>query len=152
MAEAREGRLNYTKTVFIALTVVAAFIIPAFRQLDVSFQGMNTWHSFQYLAIIWLVNRERKARGLISNRAISKLSGAENTLRFYSTLVGITGLAGVLVLLLRLTTSLSMEQCYFMVVLGALLVHYYFDTFLFTRPGLVVRSSLSSRTGVWDWP
>ncbi len=152
IVEAREGRLNYTKTVLIALTVSVAFVIPSFHQLDVAFQGINVWHSFQYLAIIWLVNKQRKERGLISNRAVAKLSGADNTLRFYATLVGITALGGVVVLALELLTSLSTEQCYYIVVLGCLLVHYYFDTFLFTRAGLVIREQLAPLTGVWEWP
>jgi len=152
VGEAREGRLNYTKTLFIVLTVGASFIIPAFNQLDVAFQGMNTWHSFQYLAIVWLLNRQRKERGTISSAAVNRLSGSENTLRFYATLVGITALAGGLVLVLRLTTSLATEQCYYMVVLGSLLIHYYFDTFLFTRAGVVVRTQLAERTSVWEWP
>jgi hypothetical protein len=152
VTEAREGRLNYTKTVFIGLTVGWAFVIPVFNQLDVSFQGMNAWHSFQYLAIIWLVNKQRQARGVISSAAVTRIAGTGNTWRFYGVLVGITFLAGLAILALQTFTMLSVEQCYYIVVLGSLLVHYYFDTFLFTRAGTVVRTQLTTRTGVWDWP
>jgi hypothetical protein len=151
-AEAREGRLNYTKTLFIGLTVAAAFVIPAFNQLDVAFQGMNTWHSFQYLAIVWLLNKQRRDRGAITSGAVRRLAGAENTWRFYGTLVGITVAGGGLIALLMAVTSLRPEQCYYMVVLGSLLVHYYFDTFLFTRAGVAVQGQLAARTSVWAWP
>jgi len=150
--EAREGRLNYTKTIFIGLTVAAAFVIPMFNQLDVAFQGLNTWHSFQYLAIIWLVNKQRKERNAISSGLVRGLAGADNTWRFYATLVGITVLGGVLIVTLQTFTSLSTEQCYYIVVLGGLLVHYYFDTFFFTSAGRVMQSRLTRRTSVWDWP
>jgi hypothetical protein len=152
VGEAREGRLNYTKTVFIGLTAGAAFLIPTFNQLDVSFQGMNAWHSCQYLAIIWLVNTQRKQRGLISNSAVRGISGSEHTLRFYLTLVGITVAAGGLVLVLNALTPLSLTQCYYIVVLGCLLIHYYFDTFLFTQAGRAAQTQLSGRTGVWELP
>src|SRR5205814_49850 len=102
-------------------------------QLDVSFQGMNAWHSCQYLAIVWLVNKLRKQRGLISSSTVRGISGSEHTVRFYLTLVGITAASGVLILVLDAVTSLSLTQCYYIVVLGGLLIHYYFDTFLFTQ-------------------
>ncbi len=150
--EARDGRLNYTKTALIGITVTLALFIPTFDQLDVAFQGINAWHSFQYLAIIWLVNKQRKERGTISNQRVARLSGSDNTLRFYLTLFAITLASGLVILGLYYGTSLTLQQCYYMVVLGSLLVHYYFDTFLFTRAGTVVRTQLASRTGVWDWP
>ncbi len=49
--EYRGGYINWPKTVFILLTVVVAFIMPALPNLDTAFQGLNTWHSFQYLAL-----------------------------------------------------------------------------------------------------
>ena len=29
--------------------------MPALGNLDTAFQGMNVWHSFQYLALTWLL-------------------------------------------------------------------------------------------------
>ena len=48
-----------------------------------------------------------------------------------------TGVMVLLTLLVRATTSLAADQSYFVVVLSALLMHYYFDHFLFTHPQLV---------------
>ena len=45
-----------------------------------------------------------------------------------------------------------MTQCYYIVVLGFLLMHYYFDTFLFTQAGRAAQAGLAGRTGVWEWP
>lgn len=131
--EVRQGRLNGPKTLLIGLTVGLAFVIPAFDNLDVAFQGMNSWHSFQYLALIWYVNWLRAERGEISADLVRRIAGPGTGQRYYGTLVGVTLAAGALVALLSGTTGLSFEQCYFMVVLSFLLVHYYFDTFLFTR-------------------
>ncbi len=41
----------------IGLTIVIGFTLPLFPNIDVAFQGFNTWHSFQYLALIWFLNR-----------------------------------------------------------------------------------------------
>ena len=43
----------------------------------------------------------------------------------------------VITLLVRSLTPLSADQSYFVVVLSVLLMHYWFDHFLFTQPGLV---------------
>jgi hypothetical protein len=131
--EARLGLLNGPKTLLIGLTVAISVVIPVFDNLDVSFQGMNTWHSFQYLALIWYVNRLRAERGDVTLGIIQRITGPARAGKFYGALVGVTLLAGVLVGLLYAVTGLTLEQCYFIVVLSFLLTHYYFDTFLFTR-------------------
>jgi hypothetical protein len=41
-------------------TVAMAFIVPVFDNLDVSFQGFNTWHSLQYLALTWFIMGARR--------------------------------------------------------------------------------------------
>jgi hypothetical protein len=38
------------------------FFTPAFPNLDTAFQGINAWHSFQYLALTWYANRVREQR------------------------------------------------------------------------------------------
>jgi hypothetical protein len=43
----------------------------------------------------------------------------------------------LLTVLVRSVTSLAADQSYFVVVLSVLLMHYYFDHFLFTQPQLV---------------
>lgn len=39
--------------------MTASFIAPALGNLDTAFQGMNVWHSLQYLALTWMLNRLR---------------------------------------------------------------------------------------------
>ncbi|MGH2587233.1 MAG: hypothetical protein ACRDJE_20145 [Dehalococcoidia bacterium] len=141
--EYREGRLNYPKTLLIGITACVSFIIPAFDNLDVAFQGMNTWHSFQYIALLWFVNSQRKAHGQISSRLVRSIAGPDHTRRFYLFHVGLTLAAGASIFVLyaisrSLTWGLEFQQCYFMVVLSFLLMHYYFDTLMFARPELVL--------------
>lgn len=55
--EYRADALNVPKTLLISVTVVLMFWTPAFPNLDTAFQGVNAWHSFQYLALTWYANR-----------------------------------------------------------------------------------------------
>ena len=61
--ELRAGIVNYPKLLLMSLTVVIAFFIPAFPNLDVAFQGFNVWHSFQYQGLTYYINRLRHERG-----------------------------------------------------------------------------------------
>jgi hypothetical protein len=60
--EARAGQFNLPKTLLISITVSLMFWTPAFPNMDTAFQGINTWHSFQYLALTWYANRLREER------------------------------------------------------------------------------------------
>ena len=62
LREARQGMLNVPSVLLIGLTIVIGFTLPLFPNIDVAFQGFNTWHSFQYLALIWFLNTMRKQR------------------------------------------------------------------------------------------
>ena len=53
---------NLPKTLLISITVTLMFWTPAFPNLDTAFQGVNAWHSFQYLALTWYANRLREQR------------------------------------------------------------------------------------------
>jgi hypothetical protein len=57
LGEIRSGSLNVPKTLLIAVTAALMFITPAASNMDTAFQGVNTWHSFQYLALTWYANR-----------------------------------------------------------------------------------------------
>src|SRR5262249_23683388 len=59
--EIRAGYVNVPKTVLIAVTVPVMLTLPAFPNMDTSFQGANAWHSFQYLALTWYANRLRES-------------------------------------------------------------------------------------------
>ena len=48
--EVAQRRLNVPKTLHMTLSAGLFFITPALENLDVAFQAMNTWHSFQYKA------------------------------------------------------------------------------------------------------
>lgn len=60
--ELRQGRFNLPKTLLISVTVVLMFWTPAFPNMDTAFQGVNVWHSFQYLALTWHANKLREQR------------------------------------------------------------------------------------------
>lgn len=56
------GQFNLPKTLLIGFTVTLMFWTPLFPNMDTAFQGVNTWHSFQYLALTWYANRLREQR------------------------------------------------------------------------------------------
>lgn len=62
LIEWRAGQFNLPKTMLVAITCVVMFSTPAFPNMDTAFQGVNAWHSFQYLALTWLANRVREER------------------------------------------------------------------------------------------
>ncbi len=134
--EQREGSVNIPKTLLIGVTVFFAFLVPGMAgrsRLDLAFQSMNAWHSFQYLGLVWLINTMRLERGTLTNKFVARLSGAPGAKWFYAWNFGIT-----LVLLVFVRSvvawnplSLKAEQYYYMLTLSPLLIHYYFDTFVF---------------------
>ncbi len=137
VGEIRAGVAHYPKILLIALTGMIAFFIPAFPNLDVAFQGFNAWHSFQYLGLTYYINRLRHERGEIGSKFIDNMSGDGQTWKYYFFNVGLTGLAvSVIALLITLspTLGLTFDQCYYIVVLSFLLMHYLHDHLLFTKP------------------
>ncbi len=135
--EFRDGRASYPKTLLIGITTVVSFCLPLGSNLDVLFQGYNTWHSFQYLFLLWLLNRLRDARGEIDNPFLHKLIRRNSMVPYYLCFLVATGVLVLLTLLVRAVTPLAADQSYFVVVLSVLLMHYYFDHFLFSQPELI---------------
>jgi hypothetical protein len=142
----RQGSLNLPKTLFIALTVIASFFVPILGNLDTAFQGMNVWHSLQYLALTWVLNHIRQARGeLDSSPFVKRLSTDGSTGRYYRfnilLTLGDVALAGVLFVILRYGLNLpfdgAFDRSYYIAVLSFLWIHYYFDHFLFSRPQVI---------------
>jgi hypothetical protein len=139
------GTLHYGKTALLAATVGATFFTPLFPNLDVAFQGINSWHCIQYLALVWWANRIRADRGEIELGFVRALSGGgiPGFLRYYLAAVGGTLL--IIGLVYGLTAvmpkgwvgvdgkPISGLLIYYMIAKGLLLTHYYYDTFLFTR-------------------
>lgn len=139
--EVAQRRLNVPKTLHMSLAAGLFFITPALQNLDVAFQGLNTWHSFQYLAVVIFLNRYRQAHGMIGSARVARF--ASRGWGMYAVGIGMTAACGVLYLALRGLVHLLdtwpgdvMQQhyfCFYVSVLSALLIHYYFDHFLFLR-------------------
>jgi hypothetical protein len=144
IADWRKGTLNIPKTAFIGFTALASFIVPALGNLDTAFQGMNVWHSLQYLALTWMLNRVRYDRGdLKASPFVSKLSAPDSAKRYYGFFIGLTladvALAGVILVILLGVTNLkfdaAFDRAYYIAVLSFLWVHYYHDHYLFAQVG-----------------
>lgn len=137
--EWRAGLFHGPKTLHMSLASGLFFLTPALPNLDVAFQGLNVWHSFQYLAVVLYLNRVRAERGLIGSELVAGVS--RDGRRLYWMCFLFTAGAGLVYLLVRLLVSASgawagdaMQQHYFSfysVVLSFLMIHYYFDHFLF---------------------
>jgi hypothetical protein len=139
--EIRGGYAHYPKILLMYLTIGIAFFITAFHNLDVAFQGFNTWHSFQYLGLTYYINRIRHEKHEISNRFIDKISQEGKGWQYYLVTVGFTMVAvGVIVVMVmfRESLGLSFDQCYYIVVLSFLLMHYLHDHVLFTEPDVIL--------------
>jgi hypothetical protein len=144
--EQSQGRLHIPKTVFIGLTVLVSFPIPALGNLDTAFQGMNVWHSLQYLALTWMLNNLRQKRGeLKDSPLVQRLSTDGSARRYYSfnmllTLGDILLAAGIYAIMtgiFKMTFDYAFDRAYYIAILSFLLVHYYHDHYLFTKPGVI---------------
>ena len=148
VVEWRQGTLHAPKTLFIALTVGASFIVPALGNLDTAFQGMNVWHSFQYLALTWLLIHLANRRGKLGNAPfVERISSTGASRKYYGWAVLMTiitvAAAGIMYAVFRFglghSFDLAFDRAYYIAVLSVLWVHYYFDHFLFTKPQAIVR-------------
>jgi hypothetical protein len=137
VAEFREGRASIPKTLLLGITTVVSFCLPMGSNLDVLFQGYNTWHSFQYLFLLWLINRLRDQRGEIDSPFVRRMVRQRSMALYYLCFLGATLAIVLVTLVVRAVTPLRADQSYFIVVLSVLLMHYYFDHFLFSHPQMV---------------
>ncbi len=145
-AEMAAGTMNAPKTLFIAMTVIASFFVPSLGNLDTAFQGMNVWHSLQYLALTWMLNTLRQSRGdLESSPFVKRLSTDGSAQRYYLFTVLLTLgniLLGVVVFLvlsaiLHRPFDYTFDRAYYIAVLSILWIHYYHDHFLFVEPKVI---------------
>ncbi len=142
----RNNTLHVPKTLFIAFTVTASFIAPALGNLDTAFQGMNVWHSLQYLALTWMLNRLRFERGELENSPfVKRFSSPGSAPRYYGLHLGLT-LANVLVIgvlfalfryVLHHSFDFAFDRAYYIAVLSVLWIHYFHDHYLFTKPRVI---------------
>jgi hypothetical protein len=129
--EIRRGEASIPRLLFMSLTVGLAFVIPLFDNLDVAFQGFNTWHSLQYLALTWFILSRNAERGAIEGSLAQKLAGSEKTGKFYAAMILATLMAGGIYLVLWKVLGFQQDKSYYIVVLTFLLIHYFYDHFLF---------------------
>jgi hypothetical protein len=145
--EVRRGLLNVPKTILIGVTTVIAFLVPLAadgERLELAFQAVNAWHSFQYLGIVWLIQRMRRDSGLTDSRVVRAITtGKHAAWRFYGSCLAVTlGLLAVLIGMAQLdplglaSQPNSFERYYYMGVLSCLLIHYMLDGWLFSVSNL----------------
>lgn len=163
----RNGHLNVPKTLLVAVTLPLMYFTPLIDNLDTAFQGINVWHSFQYLALTWFILRREEAqnqrarnslfanfrtafattvnwlRARVRGQSIH-ISPEQSTLMwtaaFYTFQIMMLPLSGLLFIFANvLFPNLPYaEQYSYLMVLPILLVHYCHDAFLFTQPESLV--------------
>jgi len=142
--EYRLGILNLPKTAFLVITVFVCFLTPLLPNLDTAFQGLNTWHSFQYLAITFYIIKIRQEYGDLRQSAplvarFSARSKDSRGLYMLSTLM----LGGSLVIFFLVYAIAGLvrpdidplarfDTAYYTSILSFLWIHYFHDHFLFT--------------------
>lgn len=142
--EYRAGIINWPKTVFISLTVMVSFSVPALPNLDTAFQGMNTWHSLQYLAITFYIVKIRQEAGELEKNAplVARFSKGKDARGLFALstmmLVGslvvffvVYALAGII--RPGMDGNQHFDIAYYTAILSFLWIHYYHDHFLFTN-------------------
>jgi hypothetical protein len=139
--EIRRGESSWPRLVFMAATVALAFVVPLFDNLDIAFQGFNTWHSLQYLALTWFILTRKAERGEIGSGLVQGLAGTSHTGKFYGAMIGATLMAGVVYLVLWKGLGMPQDRSYYVVVLSFLLIHYFYDHILFRDFALGPRES-----------
>ena len=150
IAEYRNGIAHLPKIIFITFTVGASFIVPALGNLDTAFQGMNVWHSFQYLALTWFINRLRQERGELDSQPMLELMSQDGKAKvFYGFNLLLTAGAGLVIAVVFALLywvvggkwsepAYALETAYYIGVLSFLWIHYYHDHFLFTKTQAVL--------------
>lgn len=145
VVELRRGTAHVPKIIFIVLTATASFIVPALGNLDTAFQGMNVWHSFQYLALTWYINRLRSDRGDLQRTPLVERISADGKAKVYygfnlALTFGAVIIIGIVFVILHFAVggkwaeaSYAIETSYYIGVLSFLWIHYYHDHFLFTQ-------------------
>ncbi|MEO6326975.1 MAG: hypothetical protein ABIT01_08105 [Thermoanaerobaculia bacterium] len=142
----RRGSLGGPYFLFMILTMGVGIAVPTMKELSVSFQGFNAWHSFQYLGLTFLVLNQRETAGTVTLGFVRALARPGRFFRYYGWNVLLTTGAGFIVAGLTYGMHLPTERCYYAVVLSFLLVHYFHDHLLFSdsTEGVAAQRSSSS--------
>lgn len=134
LSQRKAGRLSGAYFAFMGLTMSIAVIVPSYlfrNELSVTFQGFNAWHSFQYLGLTFLALNRADEAGKVTVSFVRELASPGRFFRYYGWNVLLTFGAGVIVLALTKWAGIPAQQCYYLVVLSVLLVHYFHDAVLF---------------------
>src|SRR3990172_1071100 len=146
VAEYRHGMLHGPKALFLGLTAAVSFFVPVLGNLDTAFQGMNVWHSLQYLALTWMINHLRWQRGELEHSSfVKRLSKDGSTRRYYGFSIGLTIAGGALAVvvfafmyyIVGTTFDFAFDRAYYIAVLSFLWMHYFHDHYLFTQPQVI---------------
>lgn len=139
--QARAGNPNWPRTIFIVLTVAIAFIIPSLPNLDTAFQGLNVWHSFQYLALTFFIIEVRRRNGQLSQSAPLVNQFGKKGSRGLFILSSMLLVGSILVFFLVYLIAPIIDPgingethftiAYYTAILSFLWIHYYHDHFLF---------------------
>ena len=144
--EYRQGILHGPKTLFLGMTAAVSFFIPVLGNLDTAFQGMNVWHSLQYLALTWMINHLRWQRGELDRSSfVKRLSSDGSTRRYYGFNIGLTVADGALAVvvfafmyyIIGTPFDFAFDRAYYIAVLSFLWMHYFHDHYLFTQPQVI---------------
>jgi hypothetical protein len=133
--ELATGTGVWPRTLLLGATVPLVSSIPLYDNLDVALQGLNLWHSTQYIGLVYLMNAYRKERGELTSPLLGWLAGFGNGFRYYGAVVGVSVAAGGLIGVLHYGCGLPMLHCYYGVHLSALWINYLWDHAVFTRVG-----------------
>lgn len=142
--EWRTNRLNMPKTAFIVITVIVAFFTPFLPNLDTAFQGLNTWHSFQYLAITFYIIKIKQQYGTLKDDAplVARFSARTRDSKGLYALSTMLLVGSVVIFMLvyflagivrpDMDSHQHFDTAYYTSILSFLWIHYFHDHFLFT--------------------
>jgi hypothetical protein len=142
--EYRAGIINWPKTIFITLTTLVFFPLAALPNLDTAFQGANTWHSFQYLAITFYIIKIKQQYGNLDQTAplVARFSKGKDSRGLFalSTMMLVGSLVVFIVVYViaqiiipDIDPNRHFDTAYYTAILSFLWIHYYHDHFLFTN-------------------
>lgn len=158
--ERRQGTLIQNRFRIVLAMAVLGSTVPLLPNLDSAFQGLNAWHSFQYLGLAWLMNRRSFDKGEIRTGLFQRTMHDGRHWRFFRTALGATFGAIAVMLLFAWGISAASDGrfamfghdtpplddagkplyrpgavllTYYLLGFSFLLVHYLHDGFFFCR-------------------
>jgi hypothetical protein len=153
--EWRGGYIHWPKTVFMLITVAVASTMPALENLDTAFQGLNTWHSFQYLALTFYIIKLKEQTGQLNGAmtTVREFAHDKNSWRLYffsasmilgSIVLGVAVYAVIGIVDPGRSQAMRFDTAYYTAILCFLWIHYYHDHFLFTDFEVIEREAVTA--------